>query len=96
MPLPNPPNLLNNLDYMEPVATGPDLSMEGSSAGEQANPAFLNSFDILQFSRSIDSVSGTSASAGPAASTSRSTVKGSRMRVGKSTTARYGLSQNLS
>lgn len=94
MPL-NPPNLL---DYLEPVATG---HMEGSSANEQANPAFnMNALDILQFSQSIDSVSGTSASAGPAsvtvASTSRSTIKNpSKMRVGKAKTARYGPFKSL-
>ena len=90
----NPPNLLNGLDYLEPVATGPGLNMEGS---EQANPTFsINSLDILQFSQSINSVSGTSASAGPAsvASTSKSMVKNPhRMRVGKLKTAQYGLSQ---
>jgi len=83
----DPPNHLNSLDYLEPVATGPGLDMEGSSA--QANPiAFsMNALDILQFSQSLDSVS-----AGP--STSKSTVKTSRrMRVGKSKTARYGPSQ---
>ena len=105
MPL-NPPNrdFLNALDYLarEPVAPGhiaPGLNtMEGSSADEQANPTFsMNSLDsdILQFSQSIDS-----ASAGPvgvaSTSSSKSTFKNSRkMRVGKTKTARYGLSQNL-
>ncbi len=93
MPL-NPPNLLSGLDYLEPVATHPVLNMGGSSADEQANPTFsMNSLDILQFSQSHDSLSGTS---GPAsvASTSKSTVKNSRrMRVGKLKTARYALSQ---
>jgi len=33
------PNLLNGLDYLELVATGPGLNMEGPSADEQANSA---------------------------------------------------------
>ena len=86
-----PLNPSNDLDYLEPVATGLGLNMEGSSANEQANPTFsMNSLNI--YSHSIDSVSGTSASAGPAsvASTSESTVKiFHRMHVGKSKTARY-------
>jgi len=98
MPL-DSPNLLNGLDHLELIATGPGLNMEGPSADEQANPAFsMNALDILQFSQSIDSVSGTCASAGPAsvtvASTSKSTVKNfQRIHVEKLKTAWYGPSQ---
>jgi len=96
MPL-NPPDLLGHLDYSK---LGPGPSMEGSSANEQPNPTFsMDPLGVLQFSQSIDSVSGNSVSAGPAgpqvASASKSTVKKSRrLRVGKAKTARY-VSQNL-
>ena len=109
-----PPSLLPPLDESDPSRIGTNVPPPQMIYGQPTNYpnrdfsplADLSTFSmdplgVLQFSQSIDSVSGNSesVSAGPAgpqvASTSKSTVKKSRrLRVGKAKTARY-VSQNL-